>query len=326
MARFLARRFLSAFLLLFIVLSLAFFLSRLLPGGPITRSHETSRLTPAQIETLKEAYGLDRPLIEQYLTWLRRILLHWDWGPSFTYRQPAAQVLAQALPNTVILGVTALLLQYFLGTLLGLLTAWRAGGALDSSLRITSLILFSVPSFWLGIMAIYLFHGRLRLLPAGGMASPGAARLPLSERWLDLLQHLVLPATLLGVLGAAAIAQFLRNSLLDVLQQDFIRTARALGIPERRLLWRHALRNALVPLIQLLGLSFPALLNGVLVTEVVFGWPGVGQVLFSACISRDYGLILAATAYGALMVILGSLLSDLLHRAADPRVQLLEHT
>ena len=322
MARFLVRRIASAFVLLLIVLSVAFCFTRLLPGDPVGRSTEVSRLTLEQIETLRSSYGLDRPMVEQYFTWLGNILLRWDWGPSFSYRQPAARVLRQALPNTLILGLTALILQYGLGLLLGIATARRAGGLVDNTSRGLSLVVYSVPSFWLGLLAILLFHGRWRLLPAGGMASAGAGQLPLGERWLDLLHHLILPASILGLMGGVAIAQFLRNSLLEVLTQDFIRTARSLGMSENRILWRHALRNALPPLVQLFGLSLPTLLNGVLIIEVVFGWPGVGQVLFSACFARDYGLVLAATAYGALLVIVGSLLSDLLQRAVDPRVQL----
>lgn len=322
MALYLIRRLSSALVLLLIVLSATFFFTRLLPGDPFSQTYSASRLSPEQVEALRSSYGLDQPVLKQYFTWLGNVLFRWDWGPSFTYRQPAGDVLLQALPNTLILGFGALFLQYTLGLLLGVATAARAGGFIDHALRVTSLVVFSIPSFWLGILAIVFFHGQLGLLPAGGMASAGAGKLPPLERWLDILHHLVLPASILGVLGGVAIAQYLRNSLLEALSQDYIRTARSLGVPERRVLWSHALRNSLGPLIQLFGISLPALLNGVLVTEVVFGWPGVGQVLFSASISRDYALILAATAYGALLVLLGNLLADILHRMVDPRVQL----
>ncbi len=322
MARFLARRIASAFVLLLIVLSVAFFFTRLLPGSPAARSSMTSRLTPEQIEILRSSYGLDRPAVEQYFTWLGNIFFRWDWGPSFSYRQPAAQVLRQALPNTLLLGLATLIIQYALGLVLGVLTAHTAGGRVDNVLRGLSLSVFSIPSFWLATLAIFLFHERWHLLPAGGMASPGSTQVPLGERWLDLFHHLILPASVLGLLGGVMIAQYLRNNLVEVLDQDFIRTARSLGFSKKRILWHHALRNALSPLVQLLGLSLPTLLNGVLVIEVVFGWPGVGQVLFSACSARDYPLILATTAYGAILVIVGSLLSDLLQRFVDPRVRL----
>lgn len=320
MIRYLIRRLAGSILLLCLVLTVTFFILQLVPGNPISR-FDSPRLTIEQLEHMRKAWGLDRPLHVQYLSWMRQVLFHWDWGISFGHRQPAAQVLAQALPLTLLLGTAAIILQYGLGLLLGVLSASREGSLADTFIRLGSLIFYSIPNFWLGLMAILLFHIKWRLLPGSGSGSIDAEGLSLGSRAVDLLRHLAMPAMVLAVSTAAGVARFVRNSLLDVLKQDYIQTARATGASKRRVLWVHALRNTTVPLAQLLGLSLPAMLNGVLMVEVVFGWPGLGFIMFRACLARDYPLILAGTAYGAVLVILGSLAADLLHRWADPRIR-----
>lgn len=314
------QRLAASVVLLFLVLTVTFLLVRVAPGSPLNL-YEDPRIPRAQIEELRRAYGLDLPLHEQYWRWLRAVVVDGDWGVSFVHQRPATEVIAQALPNTLLLGLAALLLQYGGGVVLGVFAARRAGSFYDSTLRFVSLLLYSVPTFWLGLMAILIFHLHWRLLPAGGLTSPGGIEGSLAERALDVLRHLVLPASVLGLTSAARIARFVRNSLLDTLSQDHVRTARAKGLSEARVLWRHGMRNSLVPVIQLLGLSLPALFNGALIIEVVFAWPGLGRLLYQASATRDYPVLLAGTALGAVLVIVGSLVADLLHRAADPRVR-----
>lgn len=314
------RRLASSAMLLFLVLTLTFLLVRLAPGSPLTL-FENPRLTAEQIENLRASYGLDQPLHEQYLSWLGAIVLRGDWGISFTHQRPVLDLILEALPNTLLLGLTALLLQYGGGLLLGVFAARRAGTFYDSALRVVSLFLYSIPRFWLGFILILLFHLHWHLLPAGGMTSAGGVDGPASARILDLLRHLLLPALVLGGTSAAPVARFVRNSLLDSLGQDYVRTARAKGLSEGRVLWVHGLRNSLVPVSQLFGLSLPAVLNGALVTEMVFAWPGLGRLLYLAATSRDYPLVLAGTAFSAVLVIFGNLLADLLHRTLDPRVR-----
>ncbi len=320
MTTFLIRRLFSVFILLFVVLTLTFFIARLIPGDPIPKS-ETSRLSRKQLDDLRRLYGLDRPLYVQYGTWLSRVAFSWDWGTSFSHGRPAADVIMEALPNTLLLGGTAMVLQYAFGVWLGIWAARRAGGWGDSVVRAASLILYSVPTFWLGLMLILLFHLEWRLLPASGMASIDAAALPPLAQALDLARHMALPLVVLGLTSGAAIARYVRNSMLEVLRQDYVRTARAKGLTESRIVWLHSLRNAFGPLAQLIGLSLPAMLNGVLITEVIFAWPGIGQLVFKAAMARDYPMILVGTAYSAMLVISGNFLADLLHRWADPRVR-----
>ncbi len=320
MIRFLARRVVSSCLLLLLILSITFLILQLVPGNPISR-FDNPRLTQEQIEHMRQAWGLERPLHIQYFSWMRQVLFHGDLGISFGHRRPVAEVLKRALPKTLLLGITSLILQYVFGLLLGTFTALREGSLADSMTRLVSLVVYSIPTFWLALMAILLFHLKWHLLPGSGLNSVGADDLTLGPWLVDRLRHLILPAMVLGVSSAAGVARFVRNSLLEVLKQDYIRTARATGASESRILWRHSLRNALAPLAQLFGLSLPAVLNGVLIIEVVFGWPGIGQIMFQACLARDYPLILGGTAYGAILVIAGTLLADLLHRWADPRIR-----
>ena len=188
-------------------------------------------------------------------------------------------------------------------------------------LRATGLLLYSIPVFWVGLMAILLFSHRWRIFPASHMRSANAADLGALAQAVDLLHHLALSALVLGLTAAGGLARFVRNSLLEVLREDYIRSARASGVHERRVVWLHALRNAAAPLLQVFGVTLPMLLSGALVVEVVFSWPGLGRVAYGAVLARDYPLILATTAFTGLVVVLASLLADLLHAFVDPRVR-----
>ena len=320
MARLLLRRLAAALLLLFLVLTVTFVLLHLAPGDP-TSLLQDSRIPPTQRERLRHVYGLDRPFHEQYLTWLRAVALEGDWGISLVQQRPVTTMIAEALPNTLLLASAALAIDYTLGFLLGVAAARRPGGLGDHLIRFFSLLLFSLPLFWLGLMSILLFSYVWPLLPASHLHSVGAEQMGPAARLLDLLRHLILPAAVLGVASAGGTARFVRNGLLEALGQDYVRTARAKGLSERRVVWVHGVRNALVPILQLFALSFPALLNGSLVTEVVFSWPGMGNLTFNAILTRDYPVILGATALSGAMVVLGNLLADLLHGVIDPRVR-----
>ena len=319
MIRYLLRRVGGSLVLLLLVLTLTFFLIHLAPGDPASLLLDPATPEPIR-EQLRHLWGLDRPLAEQYLSWLGAIL-QGDWGTSFNYQEPVTGILARVFPNTLVLAVTAALVAFGLGVPLGLWSARSQNRLPDHAVRIASFFFYSLPAFWLALMAILLFSYVLPVLPAGHMHAPGAEHLPSGRRLLDLLHHLVLPATVLGVSLAGSIVRFVRNSLLETLDEDYLRTARSKGLPERRVLWVHALRNALVPVIQLLGLQLPALLNGSLVIEVVFSWPGLGRIAFTAVQARDYPLILATTALTGTLVVLGNLMADVLHAATDPRIR-----
>lgn len=320
MSRFLVRRTASALLVVVAVMTLSFFALHLAPGDPST-VYLDARMSTAQQEQLRRSLGLDRPLLEQYFRWVGAIVLRADLGNSFDYNRPVTRVLIDHLPPTLLLVAASLLVQFGAGIGLGVLAARREGSRVDGLVRWLSLALYSTPHFWLALMALLVLSYKVGWFPAGHMASVDAAEWSAPRRWLDLLHHLTLPALGLGLAMAGGVARFVRNSFLEVYDEPFIRSSRAAGVPERRILWPLGLKNALVPVIQIAGLSLPYLMSGALVTEVIFSWPGMGRLTFDAIQVRDYPLVLGATLLAATMVVIGNLLADLGHAAVDPRVR-----
>jgi peptide/nickel transport system permease protein len=318
--RFVLRRLAASLLLLYLVLTATFFLLHLAPGSPAALLAEDQRIPAEQRENLRRIYGLDRPLPVQYARWLGA-MVRGDWGTSFAYQRPVTALVFEAVPATLLLAVAALLVEQGLGLVFGIAAARRPGSAADHAIRIVSLVLYSQPGFWLALMAILLFSLAWPILPAGHMYSVGAEEMGRGARLLDLLRHLILPAGVLGLSQAGSVVRYVRAILLDVLGQEYIRAARAKGISERRVVWVHALRNALPPLIQVMALSFVTLLSGAVIAEIIFSWPGIGRLTFEAILSRDYPLVLAATAFSAIIVLLANLAADLLHALADPRIR-----
>jgi peptide/nickel transport system permease protein len=258
-------------------------------------------------------WRLDEPLATQYGRWLAA-LARGDWGTSFVHRRPVVDVVAAALPHTLGLGAAALAVQLLVAIPLGVLAARRPGGALDQALRAASLLLYSLPTFWLGLMALLLLAYRWPLFPAGHAGPAGG-----EGGGLAALHHLALPALVLGVSGAGGLLRLVRGSLLEALAGEPLRAARARGVAERRVLWLHGLRQAAGPVLQLLGLTLPALFAGALVVEVVFSLPGLGRVTWLALRYQDMALALACTAWSGALAVAGTLLADLLAAAADPR-------
>lgn len=319
MAGFVSRRLASAAFLLFLVLSATFFLVHLAPGEP-AKLLQNERISQETREELQRFYGLDRPLPERYLSWLGGAL-RGDLGVSHHHGRPVMDVLLGRLPATTVLVAAGVAIELLLGFVLALAVARRPGSAFDQASRWLSVLLYSTPVFVLGLFLIEILAVRWPLFPAQQMLSAEAAHWPLGRRLLDLLHHLALPALTLGLVRCGPTLRFLRNNLLEIVEQDYVRTARAKGLGEARVLWVHALPNAVGPVIQRLGVSLPLLLSGTLVLEVVFAWPGLGQVVYAAVFQRDYPLILAATAFTAALVVLGSFLADVVHAWIDPRLR-----
>jgi peptide/nickel transport system permease protein len=319
---YVARRAGASLLLLLLLVTLVFLLLHAVPGSPLNAlaGGQAERLSAEQRAHLERVYGLDRPLGVQYLAWLAAAA-RGDWGTSISHQRPVARVIAEALPATALLAVAALAVEYALALPLGIWAARRRGAAPDKLVRAVGLLLYALPGFWLAVMAVYVFAYLVPVFPGSNVASAGAADLPLLEGLADRLHHLALPALIVGASTAGGTVRYVRNSLLEVLGQDYIRTARAKGLSERRVLWVHAMRPALAPLLQLLGATLPGLLNGVLVIEVIFAWPGIGRLAFEAIRALDYPLVLATTALAGALVVAGNLAADLLHAAADPRVR-----
>jgi len=319
MKRLILRRMLALVPLVWLVATLTFVVVQAAPGS-YADTIDNPRLSPETRELISARYGLDRPPLEQYLSWLGAVATG-DLGTSFMYKQPVSTVLARALPPTLLLAGAALLFDLVLGLVLAVAAARRPYGWVDRITSIFSLGLYGIPSFWLAGLFILVFSLLLGWFPASHMHSVDAARLTGLPRLADLLRHLVLPALCLGLVGAAGTARYLRATLLDVRSSRFMLAARARGIPERRLLWVHALRPALLPVVTLLGLSLPILVSGSVVIETIFSWPGMGQVAYNAARARDIPLILGATLIGAAAVILGNLVADVLYAVVDPRTR-----
>ncbi len=318
-AGLLLRRAVSSLVLVWLLLTVVFFLVHAAPGRP-SALLASSGLSPEQRASLEHAYGLDRSLPEQYLRWLGEIVLEGNWGVSFTHRRPVLDLLAEAFPATALLAFSALLLHLLFAVGGALLAARRQHSWLDRGVQTVSLLAFSLPVFWLGLMAILVFASWWPVFPSGHLRSPGASGGGLSGL-ADVAWHLALPALVLGGATCGTSLRLVRASLLEALDQDYVRAARAKGASQRRVLAVHALRNALPPLAQVVGLALPALLNGSLVIEVIFSWPGVGRLLFEAIQSADYPLVLAGTALSGVLVVLGSFFADVAHAWADPRVR-----
>jgi len=300
------------------VVTLMFFLLHLAPGDP-ARLLVGPTATPEQVAAQRHALGLDRPLPQQYASWLGRFV-RGDWGTSLATGRPVRAMLADAWPATVKLVGLSLLLSYGLGILVGVLQASRPGW-LDTALSIATVTLFALPGYWLGLMLVMLFTYRARILPAFGSAGFDADFLTGWERVADRLRHLALPLTTLTLIGIGGTARFVRGAMLDVGSAPFVAIAHAKGLSPAQVTFRHVLRNALIPVLTLLGLSLPTLFSGAVFIEAIFAWPGVGRILVEAVLARDYPVVMAATAVSAILVVAGNLLAEMLVGWADPRVR-----
>lgn len=316
----LARRLLSSLLMIVLLMTMVFAVVRLAPGDPL-EAGVIETVEARDRELLRQRLGLDEPLAGQYLRWVTGSL-RGDWGTSLRQQRPVADIVREAAGPTLLLSLTAWLLHLALAVPAAVIMAARRGSALDHIVGGAGLVLLSLPGFWLGLMLTLLLARQLGWLPAGGMQGTDAALLPAGARLLDLLRHLALPVLTLALGSFMATARYARAALDEALGQDFILAARARGISERRLLWRHALPHSLLPLVTLAGLQLPQLLGGAVVVEVVFGWPGLGRVAVEAIGARDYPVVMAVTLLSAVLVTAGSLLADLGYRRADPRVGL----
>jgi peptide/nickel transport system permease protein len=319
--RYLAKRLGQAAVIVAIVATITFALIHLAPGDPFSAVMDNPNVSERVRATLRAQYGLDRPLPEQFIRYVNQ-LAHGELGWSFSHDRPVRQVLATALPNTLLLMAIALVGSFGLGILIALIQVARRGSTTDHALSAISLFFFSMPDFWLAILALLAFTYWLPLFPVGGAVDPVMHEyMGLGARIVDRLWHLALPALTLTVLAAPSVARYQRAALLDVLPADYIRTARLKGLTEREILRRHALRNALLPIISLVGLSFPALLTGAFFIEKIFAWPGMGLAVVHAIGTRDYPLVVGGVILGSIMVTLGSILADLLYAWADPRLR-----
>jgi peptide/nickel transport system permease protein len=320
-AAWLVRRLAASIAIVFAVITITFFVVHLARGTPCGPG-EVQAPPPDVCERQCHRFGCDKPLLVQYVMYLDRLLLHGDLGESIGLHRPVADALADAIPNTFTLALAALVIDFGLGLALGVYQAARERRLADIVLGNLALFVNSMPTFWLGLVLLLLFAQRHHWFPVGGPSNPVLCpRVDSLGCVLDFLWHLTLPALTLGLVGAAGTARYQRATMLEVIRQDFVRTARAKGLGERRVFLVHALRNALLPFITLFGLAFPFLLTGAVLVETVFAWPGMGRLAVNAIFQRDYPVVTGAALVTSSMVVLGSLIADALYAVADPRVR-----
>ncbi|MFB9148826.1 ABC transporter permease [Roseovarius ramblicola] len=315
MLRFLTYRLAHSLLLLFLVSVIGFTILHLAPGGPLSQFALSPGMSQAELERIAERMGLNRPLPVQYLDWAARFVMG-DWGESFRDGRAVLDIIFGHLFATLLLILTSTILSVGLGTLVGVLGAMRRYSAYDYLATVGAMVALSIPTFWFGLVAIYVFSLRLGWLPSGNMYTIG------DESVLDYAEHLIMPSVVLALVQVAIWSRYMRSSILDVVGQDFVRTARAKGLTRRRVLYVHILRNALIPMITLTGIQLPTLLSGALVTETVFTWPGIGRLFLDSLGYNDYPVIMGVLMFTAIFVLLGNLIADLLVAGVDPRVRL----
>ncbi len=321
MAAYIGRRLLQAIPLLVLISLVVFVLLHLIPGGPMAAYGNNPNMTAADFARLEHELGLDAPVHVQYLRWLGAIL-RGDWGYSLASKRPVLAEIGDRLPNTIYLLSISLAVTLGIAIPIGILSAVRQYSVLDHAVTTVAFAGQSVPIFWFGLMLIIVFHVVLRNPVSGAPLAPGGGMYTLGEPFsiLDRLHHLILPVSMLAVVGTATYTRYMRASMLEVIGQDYIRTAHAKGAPARRVLWHHAFRNAAIPVVTILALEVPVLFNGAVFTETIFSWPGMGRLFIESAFRYDYALLMAIILIGATLTIVSNLLADIAYAYIDPRI------
>ncbi len=320
MTRYISKRLLTAVFLLLVMSFMTFMLMRLTPGNYLDTLRMDPQISRDTLAYYEKLYQLDKPAWQQYLYWLAG-LARGELGYSFYYNVPVARIIASRLGNTFILSLAAFLLTWMIALPLGIWAALRRGQWSDRLAQFISYVVLSMPGFFVAMILLYA-AALTGWLPLGGMESPGAGTLPFWGRILDVLRHLVIPATALSLGSIAALQKLMRGNMLDVLERPYILAARARGLSERRVIYVHALRNAINPMITLLGYEFSALLSGAALMEIITSWPGLGSLMLTAVRSKDIYLVMASMMMGGALFVLGNLLADIALAKADPRIRL----
>ena len=325
MGAYILRRLIGAIPLLLGIATIIFFVLNLAPGDP-TSFYFNPNVPPEIIEQMRRNLGLDQPLYIQYFRWLTSFVTG-DFGHSLAQSRPVSDIVFEAMPNTLMFTGIALVLVFVIGMFIGVLQAVKQYSIFDSTSSVVSLFFYSMPSFWLALMFVLIFSLKAHTwgwpiaLPATGMMSVDYEFMTTGEKIMDRIAHLILPVGTLTLALAAGVARYMRGQMLEVVRQDYIRTARAKGLSERTVIMKHALRNSMLPVITLLGLYLPFLFSGAILIEVIFAWPGMGRIMVDAIFQRDYPLVMATSFIFAVIVIAGNLIADVLYAVADPRIR-----
>jgi len=315
MPAFLLNRFLQSVVLLVIVSIIGFTVLNLMPGGPMAQYGLDPGMTSDDLERLKEQLGLNRPILVQYFDWAWR-LVQGDWGTSFRDGTPVLSVIGRHIFATLLLMGSSTVIAIAVGTWIGIRGATHRYSAFDYIATIGAMVALSIPTFWFGLVGIYVFSLKLGWLPAGNMYTIGDGSA------LNYLHHLIMPSVVLALVHIAIWSRYMRTATLDVISQEFVKTARAKGVPERRVLMKHVVGNALLPMITLAGVQLPSILTGALVTETVFTWPGMGRLFLDSLGYSDFPVVMGLLMFSAILTIVGNLIADLVVALVDPRIRL----
>ncbi len=313
MARYILKRTLQAIPMLIFISILSFLLIKMAPGDPV-RSYVTPNMSAEDVERVRVNLGLDKPVPMQYVAWLKNVLKG-DFGYSLINYRPVSHQIRERIPATLLLMGTSLITAIIFGITFGLIAAYNKNKWIDNIISIISYIGISIPSFWFAMILIVIFSQKLRLLPSVGMHTIGI------NSTLDVIKHTIMPATVLSFQNFAVITRYIRSKAITEMKEDYVRTAIGKGISSRKVFGTHILKNTLLPIITIIGMSLPNLIAGAFITETIFGWPGMGRLGINAIFSFDYPLIMAITMISALMLILGNLIADILYGVVDPRIK-----
>lgn len=320
MKRYILKRLLTSIPVLFGITLISFFVMRLAPGSPVDTISMSPGVDTRARERLYTAYGLDRPIHIQYLSWLRRVATM-DFGESFRDGRKVSTKILERLPATVFLNISALILIFSLAIPIGILSAVRRHTFTDRLLTIFVFLGYSIPSFALALLLMYFFGLRLGWLPVSGIVSVNFEFLSPIGKISDILLHLILPVLTLGLTGLAFISRYMRSTMLEVIGKNYIQAARSRGVSNSKIIYSHALKNALIPVVTMVGLLIPSLIGGSVVFETIFSWPGMGRLAYSAIMSRDYPVIMGVGVIMAVLTLIGNILSDIGYAAVDPRIR-----
>ncbi|NJK68650.1 MAG: ABC transporter permease [Microcoleus sp. CSU_2_2] len=315
-------RLLQALFTLFLASMLCFAIIELAPGNYLDTLSQNPKISPETIKQLEQQFGLDKPAFMQYLLWLQQIVTRGNFGTSFAYQRSVASLLWERVPATLWMAIASMFVTWAVALPLGIVAAVNQNRTVDRVMQVISYTGQGFPSFITALLLLFLAQNTSPIFPVGGMTSIDHADLPWWGQILDYCWHLILPTIALSVTSFAGLQRLMRGQLLDVLRQDYIRTARAKGLPDDRVIYVHALRNAINPLVTLLGFEFASLLSGAFIAEYFFNWPGLGKLTLEAVTNQDLYLVMASLMMGAAMLIVGNLLADLLLKAVDPRIKL----
>jgi peptide/nickel transport system permease protein len=322
MIQYLSKRLLMMIPLFLGITLITFAVIHLAPGEPVEMQIAMNpKVTAEARERLRKYYGLDKPLYVQYTVWVKKLAML-DFGRSFAPdNRPVIDKVKERIPVTLSLNIISLIIEFGVAIPIGILAAIRRDTLFDKGMTVLVFIGFAVPTFWLALLCMYLFGVKLGWFPISGLHSMGSEGFTLIHWFMDLLKHLILPVSVAAFGSLAGLSRYMRSTMLDVIRQDYITTARAKGLPERTVIFRHALRNALLPVITLLGLSVPGLIGGSVIFETIFSIPGMGQLFYGGVMARDYPLVMGILVIGAGLTLIGNLLADVGYALADPRIR-----